>query len=89
MNAMMLPLVSKIAGPEEYPYSRTKIHVGQQHYIIVDRHGPLLTPVLVRYNFTNDPMQEMQMVGYHCKQCKTTFMAYEIHGYIHKCCEVE
>lgn len=89
MNYLMLPLVHRISGPEEFPFSRAKIQVGEDWFIVVDQHGPILMPVPVRHNSSDNPMMGWQSVGYHCVRCTTTFLAYDHNGYIHKCCEVE
>lgn len=89
MNAIVLPLVRKIDGPEEYPFSRAKIQVGEQWYITVGRDGPLLIPELFETNSDIIVGTVTKTVAYRCRQCWKLFMSFDHEGYIHKCCEVE
>lgn len=90
MNYLALPLVRRLTYPDEYPYSRAKIRVGDDWFIIIaDTGGPLLRPEVLRPDSPTDPMMAMSYVAYRCLQCGCLFMDYDHVGYIHKCCEIE
>lgn len=90
MSCMALPIVRRISGPEAYPFSRAKVQVGDDWYIIVDRiGGPILSPCLFVHDSPTDPAMAIATMAYRCLRCNTTFMAYDLTDYIHKCCEVE
>lgn len=93
MNAIVLPLVQKIDGPDEYPYARAsaKMQVGEQWYIVVGHQSTWLMPELLDTNVTELAGTTMTTTHrfYRCVRCKVLFLAYDDEGYIHECCEVE